>query len=214
MTISLKALVFAICGIVLTYGIVGFAFSDPSPDFNQTNISIEDLVYLNEIDSKNSYNGSFKAMVELTQLEDENFGNDFYGMDIRISDNEKIDRISVGVTNNRIARMEIWNKDILVETLEKGFVGKMTHGDIQNLSIAFYSPNAQKPHRKTTLQVRFYEGSGFLGDIGTLNMDLSKYGNLNGEKSIQLFAITKEYKSIPMPGFTNFQVWKDFESAD
>jgi hypothetical protein len=95
-----------------------------------------------------------------------------------------IELIAIGITNNLIARMEICNANKLIEQQELGFVGKMSWGDDQTMSLEFYDQtNARYPGRGHIF-LRLFSGRGFLGDIASLQVDLSAYGDLSGKKNI------------------------------
>jgi hypothetical protein len=82
---------------------------------------------------------------------------------------------------------------------------------IINLSTAYFAEKKnQEKSSENTLQVRLYEGTGFFGDIGTLNVDLNGNVPLNG--NIRISALTEGIH--PPYRLTELSVWKDYESFD
>lgn len=62
--------------------------------------------------------------------------------------------------------------------------------------------------------MRFFNGTGFFGDIGTINMDLTKYGDLSTDKSIGVFARSINSSSVNEPEFSDLRIWKNYKSFD
>jgi hypothetical protein len=62
--------------------------------------------------------------------------------------------------------------------------------------------------------MRFYSGTGFLGDTGTLHFDLTAFGDLSGNKSIGVFAKSIDTDSFHEPEFSELKIWKDYLSFD
>ena len=152
--------------------------------------------------------------MKFEQKSSESSTKEFYGQEIIIADNPQVDRILIGVTNNLISRIEIWNQDNLMETKELGFIDKMTWGETQSITVDFYDQTNEKYKGKSKILMRFYSGTGFLGDIGTINFDLTKYGDFNGDKSIGVFAKSLDSNSVIEPEFSDLQIWKNYQSFD
>jgi hypothetical protein len=140
---------------------------------------------------------------------------EFYGQEITIGGNQKLDRIRVGVTSNLISRIELWNENELVAQKELGFMNKMTWGGEQELSVVFFDQNQSKHQGKAGITMRFFEGKGFLGDIGTISMDLTEFGRLTGNKSITTFHTSVEENcSLNQSYFTDLRIWKNYAPID
>lgn len=99
-------------------------------------------------------------------------------------------------------------------TKELGFMNKMTWSETQTMSIEFYDQTNKRYKGKSNISMRFYGGTGFFGDIGTINIDLTEYGDLSGIKSIGVFAKSFISSSVNEPEFSNLRVWKNYKSFD
>lgn len=197
--------------IAITTGFISYL---PKADFEKENVTLSDVFSVSEIASKNTTIGNFKTAVNFKQKPDAFANKEFYGQEIELSNNLNLDKICIGITNNLIARIEIWNKNELIETKELGFMDKMTWGQNQTMTIDFYDQTNAKYAGKSKISMRFYEGTGFLGDIATISLDLTKFGNMNGEKKIKLFAKSLEAEKVHEPNFTTFRIWKNYKSWD
>lgn len=91
----------------------------------------------------------------------------------------------------------------------------MTYGQKQKLAIQFseYS-NTCISNRKSGIRMQMYHHTPFFGSVANINCDLSKYGDLSGEKEISVFAKSIESDRQPQINFSNFRVWKNFSSFD
>jgi hypothetical protein len=209
-----KILVSAVAGSTLFFAITAFVIRDPQADYKMENPGIDDTIQLSEITTINSINGAFKSSLKIKQNPSDNSAKEFYGLEINISDNPAIDQILIGVTNNLISRIEIRNKSKLVESKEMGFMDKFTCGENHILAVEFYDQTNTKFPGKSNIAMHFYKGTGFFGDIGTINMDLTKYGDLSGNKSVGVLAKSLSSSTISMPEFSNLKIWKNFKSFD
>lgn len=209
-----KSIFSVFVGIAIFFATTAFIISDPQADFTKHRISLNDKIMLSEIMTENSEKGTFKSSLKFKQSNFNSPTKEFYGKEIIISDNPKVDKILIGVTNNLISRIEIWNQNNLVETTELGFMSKMTWGETQTMAIDFYDETNEEYKGKSKISMRFYSGTGFFGDIGTISFDLTDYGNLSGNKSIGVFARTIDGSPINEPEFSDLRVWKDYKSFD
>lgn len=175
-------------------------------------MNLSDQIALSEIATKHSTIGCFKSTVKFKQSPASVYKKEFYGQKIKIDANPKVDEILIGVTNNLISRLEIWNNNQLVETSEIGFTNKMTWGATQTMSVAFTDQTNTKYPGKSKIIMRFYKGSGFFGDIGILYFDLTKYGDLSGNKEIKMFSKSLESKKVNEPEFSDLKIWKNYQS--
>ncbi|NEN23841.1 hypothetical protein G3O08_10040 [Cryomorpha ignava] len=207
-----RVLLKILSALLILIAITAFIIKDPSPDYLKNDLTDFDHLSITNLATENSKIGNFKSSVNFNQRNSNALEKEFYGQEIRIHDNPKLDRILIGVTNNLISRIEIWNKNELVEAKELGFMEKMTWGETLAMSVAFYDQTNTRYPGKSKITMRFYSGSGFFGDIGIINLDLSDYGNLNGEKEISLFAKTLDSEKVNQPKFTDLKVWKNFKS--
>ena len=73
---------------------------------------------------------------------------------MKFENNPNIDRIFIGITNNLISRLEIWNKSELIETKELGFMKKMTWGEEQTMVIDFQDQTNSKYQGKSKISLR------------------------------------------------------------
>jgi len=110
-----------------------------------------------------------------------------------------------------ISRIEIWNEGDLIETKELGFMKKMTWRNTQTMSVEFQHQKNKSQHK---ISMRFYERIGFLGDIGTISIDLTPFGDLSGEKSIGVFAKGLDAHAFNSPDFSELDIWKNYSSFD
>jgi hypothetical protein len=209
-----KFILGGIAVITILFATTAFIINDPQADYIKQTISLNDQISLSEIRTKNSEKGTFKSSLKFEQKSSESSTKEFYGQEIIIADNPQVDRILIGVTNNLISRIEIWNQDNLMETKELGFIDKMTWGETQSITVDFYDQTNEKYKGKSKILMRFYSGTGFLGDIGTINFDLTKYGDFNGDKSIGVFAKSLDSNSVIEPEFSDLQIWKNYQSFD
>jgi hypothetical protein len=209
-----KSILGAFVGIAILFATTAFIISDPQADFAKQNVNLDDQIALSQITTKNLENGFFKSSVKFKQNNFDSPTKEFYGQAINIADNPQVDKILIGVTNNLISRIEIWNRNNLIETKELGFMDKMTWGETQTMAIDFYDHTNEKYKGKSEISMHFYSRTGFFGDIGTLNFDLTKYGDLSGNKSIGVFARTVDGNTINEPEFSNLRVWKNYKSFD
>ena len=209
-----KSILGTLAAAAVLFATTAFIMSDAQADFNQQTISLSDQVSLSEITIKNLEIGTFKSSLEFEQASFECSTKEFYGQKIIIADNPHIDQILIGVTNNLISRIEIWNNDQLIETRELGFMDKMTWGEKQTLTIEFQDQTNSKYNGESRISMRFYSGTGFFGDIGTMNIDLTEYGDLSGNKSIGVFAKSLDSNSLNEPEFSDLRIWKNYRSWD
>lgn len=194
----------------LAYLVLAFTFKRLEPNFVKLELSEVDLINLSDIQVDHEQKGTFKTSVSFEKESFSSTNKEFYGQLIHMEENELLDNILIGVTNNHIARIEIWNDHQLVEVKEMGFVGKMTWGAQQEMNIVFRDSKHAKYSGKSNLKFRFYEGTGFLGDIATIQIDLSKYGDLTGKKSIGWFSKTLDNTTVnKAPIFSDLKIWKD-----
>ena len=209
-----KFILGGLAGITMLFVTSAFIINDPQADYLKQKISLNDQISLSEVLTKHSEKGTFKSSLKFKQKSSERSTKEFYGQEIIIADNPKVDRIRIGVTSNLISRIEIWKQDNLLETKELGFMDKMTWGETQSITVDFYDQTNKKYKGKSKILMRFYSGTGFLGDIGTINFDLTKYGAFNGDKSIGVFAKSLDSNSVIEPLFSDLQIWKDYQSFD
>lgn len=195
-------------------GTSAFIISDPKADFTKQNVKLSDKIALSKITTKNFEKGTFKTALKFKHDSSNNLIKEFYGQEILIYDNPKVDKILIGITNNLISRIEIWNKNILIETKEMGFMSKMTWGEVQTMTIDFYDQTNEKYKGKSKVSMCFYSGTVFFGDIGTISLDLTDYGNLNGDKSIGIFAKSNDSDYLNQPKFSQLNIWKNYKSFD
>jgi hypothetical protein len=199
-------------GILLIVPFSAFMLGEPTPDFHQRDLTNISPVSISELDSRNSDMGHFKASMDVRLPFSDVRDKAYYGMEVRVQGNPNIDRIRVGVTNNLISRIEIWNGEELIETKELGFMSKMTYGAAQMMQVGFYDQSSTRYPGKSKVAMRFYSGSGFLGDIGTISMDLSRYGDFTGPKSICPFSSAAYDRE--QGEFTKLKIWKDYNAQD
>lgn len=201
-------------GITILLVTTAFIINDPHADYIKQSVSLIDQISLSEIRTKNSEKGAFKSSLKFQQKNSQSSTKEFYGQEIIIVGNPQIDRILIGVTNNLISRIEIWNQDNLMETKELGFMAKMTWGETQTIAVDFYDQTNEKHKGKSKILMRFYNGTGFFGDIGTISFDLTKYGDFNGAKSIGVFAKSLDSNYLVKPKFSDLQIWRNYQSFD
>lgn len=201
-------------GAILFVFISAFLVCDPKPDFSLKELDQFQEIVIDDIQTENKATGNFKTAVTFNQPNSNTAHKVFFGQEIKLNGNPNIDRILIGVTNNLISRVEIWNNDLLVETKELGFVGKMTWGENQEMTVDFYDQTNAKYKGESKISMRFYSGSGFLGDIGTIGLNLTKYGDVSGEKKLTVFTKLLESGQVTPPAFSNLRVWKNFASFD
>jgi hypothetical protein len=209
-----KSILGVFVGIAILFATTAFIISDPRADLTKQSVSLDDQIALSEITTRNLEKGSFKSSVKFKQNNFERTTKEFYGHEIIIADNPKVDKILIGVTNNLISRIEIWNQNNLIETKELGFMEKMTWGKTQTMSIEFYDQTNEKYEGKSKISMHFYDGTGFFGDIGTISFDLTEYGDFSGNKSIGVFAKSIDSNSVNEPEFSDLKVWKNYMSFD
>jgi hypothetical protein len=209
-----KSILGVIAGITILFATTAFIVNDPRADYTSQNIILNDQISLSDITKKHVDRGTFRSSMKITQNNFVSPTKEFYGQKIIISDNPQVDRILIGVTNNLISRIEIWNQNRLIETKELGFMNKMTWGETQTMSIDFYDHTNVKYSGKSKISMRFYDGTGFFGDIGTINFDLTKYGDLSGLKSLGVFAKSLDSNSVIEPEFSDLKIWKNYPSFD
>lgn len=209
-----KSILSVFAGITLLFATAAFIISDPRADFTKQNISLNDQIPFSEITTKNSEKGTFKSSLKFKQNNFEGPTKEFYGQKIIVANNPQVDRILIGVTNNLITRIEIWSQNKLIEMKELGFMNKMTWRKTQTMTIDFYDQTNEKYNGKSNISMRFYGGTGFFGDIGRINFDLTKYGDLSGSKSIGVFAKSTESNYVNEPEFSDLNIWKNYKSFD
>jgi len=211
----IKRLFFIPLGIIFIYALLAFAISDPKPDYMVDDLSNFEKISLSELSTNHIEEGKFKSVVKLQATALRTIDKEFYGQAIYIKNNENIDQILIGVTNNLISRIEIWKDQKLIDVIEKGFVRKMTYGQKQKLAIQFseYS-NTYPVNVKSGIRMQMYHHTPFWGSVANISCDLSKYGDLSGEKEISVFAKSIESDRQPQINFSNFRVWKNFSSFD
>jgi len=209
-----KFILGGLAGITILFATTAFIINDPQADFIKQTVSFNDQISLSEISTKNSEKGTFKSSLKFEQKSSTRSTKEFYGQEIIIADNPQVDRILIGVTNNLNSRIEIWNQDNLMETKELGFMAKMTWGETQTMTIDFYDQTNVKYNGKSKISMRFYDGTGFFGDIGTIGLDLTKYGDFSGDKSIGVFSKSLDSNTVIEPEFSDLKIWKNYQSFD
>ena len=211
---SAKFIFSGLAGIAILFASTAFIINDPQADFVKQALSLNDEITLSKIRTNNLKKGAFKSSVKFQQKKSDTATKEFYGQEIIIADNPQVDKILIGVTNNLISRIEIWNQDNLIESKELGFIGKMTWGETQTLSVDFYDQTNEKYLGKSKISMHFYSGTGFWGEIGTINFDLTEYGDFSGDKSIRMFAKSTESNDVNNPKFSDINIWKNYKSFD
>ena len=93
-------------------------------------------------------------------------------------------------------------------------MGKMNWSETQTITIDFYDQTNEKYKGKSKISMHFYSGTSFFGDIGTINIDLTEYGDLSGDKSIGVFAKSIDSNSVNKPEFSDLRIWKNYKSFD
>ena len=212
--ISISSILGISCGIILLFACTAFIISSPQADYYQENVEMLDRFSLSEIKTDNLEIGTFKTSVNFSLQSFEEASKEFYGQEILISNNPKVDRIFIGITNNLISRLEIWSQNELIESKELGFMGKMTWGETQTMTVDFYDQTNSKYKGKSKISMRFFSGDGFFGDLGTINLDLTKYGDLSGSKTLGLFAKNLELGNTHQPEFSDLKIWKNYNGLD
>jgi hypothetical protein len=209
-----KTISLIISGFILLFVTTAFMVTDDKADYIKEDLSGFEIISLSAIETDHTEMGNFKTSVNFRQISSALANKEFYGQEIRINNNPKIDRILIGVTNNLISRIEVWNKDRLLEIKELGFMNKMTWNDTQTMTVQFYDQTNFKHNGKSKIAMRFYSGTGFFGDIGTINLDLTAYGDLSADKEVLLFSKSLKSNKIKEPSFSNLQIWKNYKSFD
>ncbi len=195
--------------LALTPAVLAFLLRDPQPDLTQTAPQNEDHIALDAVRSNHDRAGTWKSVAAFRTLSPAS-ERSFFGQEILVRGNKQLDRIRIGITGNLISRVEIWQQDQLVETKELGFVGKMTWGRTHRMSVDFRDATNAKYAGKSNIQMRCYNGSGFLGDVATISMDLSDFGDLSGAKSIGVFSEGPQQAAY----FADLRIWKNYQSFD
>ncbi len=125
-----KSILVAITVIVILFATTAFIVNDPQADFSKRRISLSDQISLSEIPTKNQEISAFKSSVKIRKKNFKNPTKEFYGQEIVIADNPQVDKILIGVTNNLISRVEVWNKNKLIEIKElDGACDQEFHGE-------------------------------------------------------------------------------------
>ena len=200
--------------VMVAAAIVALSLDDPKPGYHLNNLANFEGISLSKISSTNAKKGRFKTSVVFTRQPGQVQRKEFYGQEISINGNEKIDHIFIGITNNHLARIEVWNHGRLIEVSELGFMGKMTWGDEQLLSTEFFDQTNSKYSGTSKVRMQFNNGSSFLGNIAELGVDLSHYGDLSGDKVISLYAKGIDTQVYAQPIFKDFKIWKNYSSPD
>ena len=201
-------------GLTLFFATTAFLLSDPKADFTKKSIRPNDKIYLSKISTKNRVDGAFKSALKFRHTDSNISSKAFYGQEISIRNNPLVDKILIGVTSNLISRIEIWKQDELVQIKELGFVSKMTWGETQTMVVDFYDSTNERYNGNSKISMRFYNGTGFFGDIGTINTDLTEFGDLSGDKSIEVFSKSLDSDSISEADFSDLEIWRNYKSFD
>jgi len=210
----LKTSIAIIFGLIILYTTTAaFVMSDPSPDFFKEDLTEFEQISITDIQTKNTVIGNFKTSLNFKQGKWNYDEKEFYGQEILIDSNPEIDRILIGITNNLISRIEIWNKNELLETKERGFY-RTKNCEYQTIAVEFYDHTNVRYSGKSKITMRFYCGTGFFGDVGSINLNLTKYGDLSGNKELSLFTKSFESKKINKPEFSDLKIWNNYESFD
>lgn len=214
MTKISKSILGLITASILLFLTTSFLFSPPSADFEKERMSFDEHISLSDITSARAEDGRFRSALKFNRKNENKTGKEFYGQEILIADNPNMDKIMLGITNNLISRIEIWNHNQLIEVKELGFMNKMTWGATQTMSIEYYDHTYKKYQGKCGIRMRLYNGTGIFGDIGTIAIDLTKYGDLSSRKSIGVFAKSLDSNEVTKPSFSNLQIWKNYNRLD
>ncbi|MCH2215941.1 MAG: hypothetical protein MK086_12295 [Flavobacteriales bacterium] len=206
---SIKFITVLALSLILFIFITAFITAEPKPTEVIDAPSFESVL---NIDRGKSFSTNWKSEVTFNHLPSADQPKEFYGQEIKFMGGFEIDRMLIGITNNLIARIEVWKGEELVEVKEKGFVGKMSWGESQSMIIDYYGDEERQ--QKNRIAMRFNGGSSFFGDIATIQYDLSKYEGFKEAREVSLFAKSLESEMNRSPEFSRFSFWQGTNSMD
>ncbi|MEM9051056.1 MAG: hypothetical protein AAGC47_03295 [Bacteroidota bacterium] len=206
---SIKFISVLALSLILLISVTAFITADPNPSEVISTPRFESFLETTHSDLASA---NWKSEVTFTHLPSADEPKEFYGQEIRFKEGVEIDRILIGITNNLIARVEVWKGEELVDVKEKGFVGKMSWGESQSMIIDYYGD--ERNQQKNRIAMRFNGGSSFFGDIATMQYDLSKYEGSVETSEVSLFAKSLEGEMERSPEFSDFSIWHGMNSLD
>lgn len=190
---------------IFTLTLSAFIIKAPAPDFYQAEISNATSIFYKDINTHNTHEGTFKSLVNLNMTPVSNDANEFYGYRIEIKNHPQIDAILIGISNQLISKIELWNKGQIVSSKQQDFIEKLNWGKTQNMSVELVN----KPFcNETKIHMRFYKKSGFVGDIASIDMDLSDFHIMEDINSISLIQ-ESDSGNTPESLFKNLSIWKN-----
>ena len=202
---------FAMALVVVTLMTVVLIHKNQKADFRVQNLNGFEGVSIYDIETNNSLEGHLKTSLIFNTKNQSNY-KEFYGQELRIKDNLKVDLILIGITNHLISRIEVWNNGQLIDIKEKGFLGKTNWGSDHKMVVEI--KNVGNNNIQKELYMRFYRGSGFLGDTGGIDFDLTELNILNDNIEFSVFAKSLESEMKFHPMFKNLEIWKNYVTLD
>ncbi|NBG66938.1 hypothetical protein [Acidiluteibacter ferrifornacis] len=210
MKTTIKRLSILFLLIVVSYGIFGFLIQDEAPSVSKSLKDSNTSIALADIEKEYDEPGSFKSVVILTANSIDS-AESFVGQTIKIEGNPNYDEIQIGIQDQKKLTAKLLNNQTLIRETTQILLSAIPLSTPLNFSVAYIAEKgSQNKSNENTLQIRLYEGGGFFGDIGTLNVDLKYYAPLNA--NIQITALNDAVHSSFQ--FSELKVWKDYESFD
>ncbi|MBR9831118.1 hypothetical protein GYB57_03135 [bacterium] len=210
MKTTIKRLSILFLLIIVSYGIFGFLIQDEAPSVSKSLKDSNTSIALADIEKEYDEPGSFKSVVLLTATSLDS-AESFVGQTIKIEGNLNYNEIQIGIQDQKKLTAKFLNNQTLIRETTQTLLSAIPLNTPLNFSVAYIAEKgSQNKSNENTLQIRLYEGSGFFGDIGTLNVDLKDYAPLNAD--IQITALNDAVHS-PFQ-FSELKVWKDYESFD
>ena len=210
MKTTIKRLSILFLLIVVSYGIFGFLIQDEAPSVSKSLKDSNTSIALADIETAYDEPGSFKSILILTATSTDE-AESYVGQTIQLEGNPHYDQIQIGIQDQKKLTAKLLNNQTLIRETTQILLSAIPLSTPLNFSVAYIAEKgSQNKSNENTLQIRLYEGGGFFGDIGTLNVDLKEYAPLNAD--IQITALNDAVHS-PFQ-FSELKVWKDYESFD
>jgi hypothetical protein len=207
---NVKKISFFVIVIAVSYVVFGFLIQDDEPSIS---ISIKESnanIALNEVQKEFDDPGSFKSTLVLEAISaDKN--ESFVGQTFKLEGNPDFDEIQIGIQDQKKLTARFFQNQTMLREASQSLLEEIPLNEAIKLSVSYFGEKGnQTKNNENTFQVRLFEGNGFFGDIGTLNVDLK--GNAPMSSTINISALNEGVH--PPFQLSEIKVWKDYESFD
>jgi hypothetical protein len=190
---------------LLAYGVLGVLFLDPTPSIVLTRDLLQSGVDIEQAGLSHGKPGSFKAILRIPAVNKQPFVDTLIGEMIEFGYGDSVMQLRAGVTNHGTSLIQLFRGNQLLVTEEAPLLKKLPKNKDFKVEINFFDQSNQKYEGEARVELRIYTGSGFFGDLGSQQLNLTPYGDFSGHKHLHAYRT---------PEGSKMEVWKDWASAD